>query len=175
MAALARADQSALGHEIGEVARRGCGRCPGDADIFAGAQPALESLRIFAQHPEQRFLLTVVELIAQAVEQAGLVDQELDERYCAPLRFDGRCREPGEPWRDIVDLVVRLQRVVNRPSAWQEWWPPRSSASDSAGFGRALSRRLRDRSGHCRPRKDSSPVSTVAFMPLSRGAASAAF
>src|SRR5208282_1784639 len=96
MAALTGANESAFYHEIGEVARRGCRRCPSDADIFAGAQPALEPFRAFAQHAEQSLLLPVVKLIAQPIEQANFVDREFDQRDGPALSFDRCCRKPRE-------------------------------------------------------------------------------
>lgn len=60
--------QRTLGDEIDQVACCRCRRCPGDRAVVACAKSVLESFWTFSKHPQQRFLLPVVQLPPQLVE-----------------------------------------------------------------------------------------------------------
>ena len=87
MPALPLPDERIFLRQIREVTCGCCGRRAGDSAVLAGTHAAFESFRPFLEHSNERFLLPVVQLSTDAVEQLRLVDQELDECKGAPLRF----------------------------------------------------------------------------------------
>ena len=68
MTALALAKQCTFFHQVGQVASCCCRGRSGDAGVISGTQTALEAIRAFPQHPQQRLLLPWIELPTQSIE-----------------------------------------------------------------------------------------------------------
>jgi hypothetical protein len=68
MPALAFPDECAFLRQVRKVTCRCRRRCARDGAVLAAAHVALESFRPFPEHPQERLLLPVVDLSADAVE-----------------------------------------------------------------------------------------------------------
>ena len=62
------ADERSFFYKIRETGGRGSGRCTGYRRVFSGAHAALESFRAFRKHPQERFLLPLVNLRSKTVK-----------------------------------------------------------------------------------------------------------
>src|SRR5580698_10962583 len=105
MPSLTFSDEGSLFNQIREVAGRCSGRRAGYRAIFSSAHAAFKSFRSFLKHPQERFLLSLVNFCSETVKQFGFVDEKFSERKRSPLRFNRCPREPREPGRDFIRLV----------------------------------------------------------------------
>src|ERR1700684_4459220 len=112
MPALPFPDERAFLPQISKVTCCCRRRRTGDGAVLAGAHTALEPFRPFLEHSKERFLLPVVQLSPDAVEQLRLVDTEFSERKSAPLRCDCRPCKPGQPLGDFVAFVRCFERSI---------------------------------------------------------------
>src|SRR3954465_9380436 len=78
MAQLSGPHECAVLDEVGKVARgRGRGSA-GDLAVVAGAEATFETLLALAQHAKNGHALALIDLAAEAVDQARFFDQEVD-------------------------------------------------------------------------------------------------
>ena len=108
MPELTGSEQHTFVHQLRKIARRRCRGCARDGDVISGAQTSSKPVRTFTQHAQQRLLLPRIQLPAQPIQHSGFLNQKLDVRRCASLRFDSDAREPGKPCGHFVLLVRSL-------------------------------------------------------------------
>ena len=113
---LASFSQCALGDKIVEIAGDSGSRCARDGDIVFGAEAAFEAIDALTEHALDHFLLTFVQLSAQAVIELGFFDNKLDALLGVVLSFQNGRGEVGQPACDIGVLVVAFELVVIRLS-----------------------------------------------------------
>src|SRR5271166_5240293 len=106
MSELARPHECTLVRQIRQVTGRRCRRRPGDGAVLACAKAALETLRAFLEHAQQRFLLPFVELPFQSVKQLCLLDQKF---YGASVR---RCASIVTPPNHASQFVISFCRLA---------------------------------------------------------------
>ncbi len=104
--------QCALGHKVVEVTGCGRSRCASDGDVILRAEPVFEAVDALTEHALDHFLLTFVQLAAQAVIELGFFDNKLDALPGVALSFQNGLGEVGQPASDIGVLVVAFELVV---------------------------------------------------------------
>jgi len=112
IASVSGADQGLVGDQIRQVAGGGGGGGTGNRHVIAGAEAAFEAGGTFAKQAQERFVLARVKLVAQAIEQAGLGDQEFYAGDRFPVGFERRFGEPNEPSRHFQAFIGGFERRV---------------------------------------------------------------
>lgn len=131
-------DKSFFLDKVVQVASGRRARCAGDADVVVGTHTAFESVGFFAEHPDQRLFLPFVYLVAESIKKLRLVDQPINQFLSVSLRVQHGPGKIEQPPRDLVGLVIGLQRIVVELSAAVDGLGKRDQGRMTEGFGERL-------------------------------------
>ena len=105
MLALSCADERALFCQSRQIAGCRSGGGSGNHAVVACAQAALDSFGAFPKHAKERLLLSLIDLVAQPIQQLCFGDHEFHLRDAPALRFHRYFSEPNQPLRDVIPPI----------------------------------------------------------------------